>query len=93
MTLSSVTFYLFAEALFSFLFQIKRKLDEIMAEVKIDQAVLDADGQKLSSVADDLQTLITNGNLSEADQSTLQAGIDKLTSLDTVVVTPTPPTS
>jgi hypothetical protein len=88
MTLSSVTFYLFAEALFEFLFHIERKLDRIMAEVKIDQAVLDADGDKLSSLADDLATLIASGNLSDADQSTLQAGIDKLTGLDTVTVTP-----
>ena len=91
MTLSSVTFWLFAEALFGFLFQIERKLDEIMAEVKIDQAVLDADGQKLTQVATDLQSLLASGNLSEADQTTLQAGIDALTSLDTVPVTP--PTS
>jgi hypothetical protein len=67
-----------------------RKLRQIMAEVKIDQAVLDADGQKLSALAVDLKSLIDSGNLSEADQTTLQAGLDSLTALDTVPVTPVP---
>lgn len=93
LSLSAVTFYLFAEALFGFLFEIKRKLEDIMAEVKIDQAVLDADGQALTTVAADLQTLIANGNLTEADQTTLQNGIDAITALDTLNVTPPAPTS
>ena len=60
----------------------------IMAQVKIDQAVLDADGQTLSAVAADLATLIASGNLSDADQTTLQNGLDSIKALDTLQVTP-----
>lgn len=93
LSLSAVTFYLFAEALFTVLFDIKRKLENIMAQVSIDQAVLDADGQALTTVAADLQTLLAAGSLSPADQKTLQDGINAITALDTLVVTPPVPTS
>ena len=93
MTLSSVTFWLFAEALFGFLFQIKRKLDKIMAMVEIDQTVLDADGDKLTALAADLQSIIAAGNLPAADQTKLENGLAALTSLDTVAVTPPAPSS
>lgn len=92
LSLSAVTFWLFAEALFAFLFEIKRKLENIMAQVTIDQAVLDADGQALTTVAADLQTLLASGSLSPADQTTLQNGIDAITALDTLNVTPPAPT-
>lgn len=91
LSLSAVTFWLFAEALFAVLFDIKRKLENIMALVQIDQDVLDADGQALTTVAADLAQIIANGNLPAADQTTLQNGIDAITALDTLNVTP--PTS
>lgn len=92
LSLSAVTFWLFAEALFAFLFDIKRKLEKIMALVQIDQSVLDADGQALTTVAADLAQIIANGNLPVADQTTLQNGIDAITALDTLNVTPPAPT-
>lgn len=61
-----------------------------MAQVSIDQAVLDADGQALATVAADLAQLIAAGNLSAADQTTLQNGIDAITALDTLNVQPPP---
>lgn len=67
---------------------LSRKESKIMTAVKIEQETLDADGAKLSALASDLAQLIAGGTLSDADQSTLQAGIDALSSLDTVQVTP-----
>jgi hypothetical protein len=93
LSLSAVTFWLFAEALFTVLFDIKRKLEKIMALVQIDQSVLDADGQTLTTVAADLQTLLASGNLPAADQTTLQNGINAIVALDTLNVTPPAPTS
>src|ERR1700759_3846007 len=66
-----------------------KKEKQIMADVKIAQETLDADGDKLSQLATDLKSILDAGNLPEADQSKLQAGLDALTSLDTVQVTPT----
>jgi hypothetical protein len=71
--------------------KILRLLEKIMANVEIDQAVLDADGAKLTALAADIAQVIANGNLSPADQTTLQGGIDALTALDTLNVTPPAP--
>lgn len=65
-----------------------RKENVIMADVRIAQETLDADGDKLSQVASDLKSVIDAGNLPEADQSKLQAGLDALSGLDTLNVTP-----
>ena len=84
------------------LIQLDRKLDaitetqarllkgehKIMADVKIAQETLDADGDALTQLAADLQQIIASGNLSEADQTKLQNGIQALTALDTLNVTP-----
>jgi hypothetical protein len=91
LTLSSVTFWLFAEALFAVLFEIKRELGRIMSDVKIAQETLDADGDALTTLAADLQQIIDSGNLSAADQTKLQNGISALTALDTLNVTPPAP--
>jgi hypothetical protein len=71
---------------------IHNKENKIMADVSIAQETLDADGDKLTQLAADLASLIAGGTLSPADQTKLQAGIDALTSLDTVPVTPPAPT-
>jgi ABC-type transporter Mla subunit MlaD len=70
---------------------IQRKENAIMADVKIAQETLDADGDALTQLATDLQTVINNGNLSEADQTKLQNGIEALQALDTLNVTPPAP--
>lgn len=61
-----------------------------MTDVKIAQETLDADGDKLTQLAADLQQIIASGNLSAADQTKLQSGLDALTGLDTLQVTPPP---
>jgi chromosome segregation ATPase len=71
---------------------LNKKEKQIMADVKIAQETLDADGDKLTQLAADLKSLIDGGTLSDADQTKLQAGLDALTSLDTVPVTPPPTT-
>jgi chromosome segregation ATPase len=72
---------------------IQHKESQIMADVKIAQETLDADGDALTKLAADLQSLLESGNLSEADQTKLQNGIDALTALDTLNVTPPAPSS
>jgi hypothetical protein len=72
--------------------KIQKGINQIMAQVTIDQSVLDADGEALTQVAADLHTLLASGNLSPADQTTLQNGINAITALDTLNVTPPAPT-
>lgn len=70
---------------------IGKKENKIMADVKIAQETLDADGDALTQLAADLQSIIAGGNLSDADQTKLTNGINALTALDSLQVTPPAP--
>jgi hypothetical protein len=79
LTLSAVTFWLFAEALFAFLLQIKRKLDNVMALVSIEQTELDSIASEVSDVADSLQAVLDSETpLDPADETALKAAVEKL---------------
>lgn len=71
---------------------VEKKESQIMAAVKIEQETLDADGDTLTQLAQTLSDLVASGNLSDADQTKLNAGIAALQALGTpVVVTPPEP--
>lgn len=71
--------------------EIIKREKAIMADVKIAQETLDADGDTLTALAGTLQELIDSGELSDANQDKLNAGIAALSALGTPVVV-TPPT-
>lgn len=71
--------------------QLQKGINAIMTAVQIEQETLDADGDKLSALAVDLKSLIDGGTLPAASVAKLQAGLDALTSLDTIAVPPPTP--
>jgi hypothetical protein len=79
-----------------YLYQINKKADYIMAQVKVNQEALDQFATDINAAADDiaeeLRLLVESSanNLTDADTTALQAAVDKLKTLDTPETQPAP---
>lgn len=96
LTLSGLTFWLFAEALFNKLnkihhhqHQIHSDVRKLMAKVSIEQDDLDEIADTVSGVADSLQAVLDSETpLDPADESSLQAAVAKLQAVGPKVAPP-----
>lgn len=84
-------FWSFGEAVFNALHRIEKGEHAIMAEVKIDQAVLDGIATDVSDTADILQGILDSDTpLADADVTSLTAAVTKLKGVGVVVPVPVP---
>lgn len=97
-SLSAVTFWLFAEALFTVLLQMTRELRKIMALVSVDDSLLTGIVTDLGSIDTAVEALVTAGAIPDGTPE-LQAVRDAVTKIQTdlgnsgVVPAPTDPTT
>lgn len=91
LSLSAVTFWLFAEALFASLSEIKRKLENIMALVSIDDSVLAQLTTLAQTVDTEVKALIAAGTVQPGDVSGITAALNDADSALQAAANPTPP--
>lgn len=90
LSFSAVAFWLFAEALFAFLFDIERKLENIMALVTVDDAVLSQLTTLAETVDTEVKTLIETGKVQPGDVSGIQAALSDADDALQAAANPTP---